>query len=368
MLKQLLLSTCLFASLVADVKEEVLTPPRLDAENIQGYITCVRPMREGVFRIEAETISNKLIIHNYGHGGSGWTLLPGSVNHAIKLFTDAQASNEKLKKNKKVTVIGAGCNGLLTAIRLKQAGYDVKIVAERVRDLTSHKAAGLLAPVSMKTSPEAQAQVDAIGFDAFSYYKKQAESTQPEFKGISFMPVYVIGDEEGAGLYPLVNAGHMAQPEDVKIRFEGGATHEAKKFMTIFMNTKILMKELSKKVKQLKIPIIRKKVKEFAEIETAAIFNCSGLGARGFGDEKMIPVQGHLIALKKEPIRKLQYMIYAKMKVDGEYRYVYFMPKAGGTLGGTFIEGEESYTSNQQEFGKILERSKTFFFGTSDTK
>lgn len=363
MLKQFLISTCLCASLAADVKEEVLTAPRLDPVNIKEYVTCVRPMREGIFRIEAETINDKFIVHNYGHGGSGWTLLPGSVNHALKLYTDAQEKDEKLKKNKKITVIGAGCNGLLTAIRLKQAGYDVKIVAERVRDLASHKAAGLLAPVSMKTSPEEQVKVDAIGFDAFAYYKKQAESTNPEFKGISFMPVYVIGDEEGAGLYPLVNAGHMDKPEDVKIRFENGASHEAKKFRTIFMNTKILMKELSKKIKELKIQIIRKKVKEFAELDTPVVFNCAGLGAKGFGDNKMIPVQGHLMSLKKQPMRKLQYMIYAKMKVDGEYRYVYFMPKAGGTLGGTFIEGEGELNTNQGEFDKLLKRSKTFFFG-----
>lgn len=363
MIKQFLLSVVLCASLSAEMKEEVLTPPQLDPVNMKEYVTCVRPMREGIFRIEAETVGDKFVVHNYGHGGSGWTLLPGCVNHALKLFSDAQAKDAKLKKNKKVTVIGAGCNGLLTAIRLKQAGYDVKIVAERVRDLASNKAAGLLAPVSMKTSPEEQAKVDAIGIDAFTYYKKQAESKTPEFQGISFMPVYVIGDEEGAGLYPLVDAGHMEKPEDVKIRFENGAAHEAKKFRTIFMNTKILMKELGKKVRELKIPILRKKVKDFAELETSVVFNCSGLGAKGFGDDKMIPVQGHLISLKKEPIRKLQYMIYAKLKVDGEYRYVYFMPKAGGTLGGTFIEGEGELNTNQGEFEKILQRSKTFFFG-----
>ena len=35
---------------------------------------CLRPFRAQGPRIEAETIGDALVVHNYGHGGSGWSL------------------------------------------------------------------------------------------------------------------------------------------------------------------------------------------------------------------------------------------------------------------------------------------------------
>jgi hypothetical protein len=37
-------------------------------------IAGVRPFRNGSYRLEAETIGSKFIVHNYGHGGAGITL------------------------------------------------------------------------------------------------------------------------------------------------------------------------------------------------------------------------------------------------------------------------------------------------------
>ena len=37
-------------------------------------IAGVRPYRSGSYRLDAETISGKFIVHNYGHGGAGITL------------------------------------------------------------------------------------------------------------------------------------------------------------------------------------------------------------------------------------------------------------------------------------------------------
>src|SRR6202049_2998669 len=37
-------------------------------------IAGVRPYRNGSYRLDAETIGNKFIVHNYGHGGAGITL------------------------------------------------------------------------------------------------------------------------------------------------------------------------------------------------------------------------------------------------------------------------------------------------------
>jgi hypothetical protein len=42
-----------------------------------------------------ETSSSRLkqlIAHNYGHGGSGWTLAPGSARHVNRLINDELAA------------------------------------------------------------------------------------------------------------------------------------------------------------------------------------------------------------------------------------------------------------------------------------
>ena len=36
--------------------------------------------REGGPRVEAERAGGKLLLHNYGHGGGGWTLAPDAPN------------------------------------------------------------------------------------------------------------------------------------------------------------------------------------------------------------------------------------------------------------------------------------------------
>ena len=48
--------------------------PGLTFEDIIGVNTGLRPFRVGGPRVEAEEIGGKRILHNYGHGGSGWTL------------------------------------------------------------------------------------------------------------------------------------------------------------------------------------------------------------------------------------------------------------------------------------------------------
>ena len=47
---------------------------RFDPVAPGACIAGVRPYRNGSYRLEAETIANKFIVHNYGHGGCGITL------------------------------------------------------------------------------------------------------------------------------------------------------------------------------------------------------------------------------------------------------------------------------------------------------
>src|SRR5271165_6991455 len=77
-----------------------LVPVRASPDRITRITVCTRPFRAQGPRLEAERIGTKLIVHNYGHGGSGWSLSWGSSSIAVQ---KALAGGER-----DIAVIGCG--------------------------------------------------------------------------------------------------------------------------------------------------------------------------------------------------------------------------------------------------------------------
>ena len=340
-----------------------LTPPHLSPDNVDQHITCIRPKRSGGARIQQERLANKLIIHNYGHGGFGWTLLPGSVLHALSLLQEAIKHDPALTNPKKITVVGAGCMGLLTAIFLHEQGWDVTIIAEQTEQLTSHKAAGSLAVIAIKSSLENQALMNQVAIDSYVFYKNLARTPNPRFPGVTALPAYMIHEGTPDYRYPLITAGVMAQPEDVVVNFGNDVTYNAKKFDTFFLDTIVLMQAFTNKVLTYNIPIVKKKITNIAEIETTIIFNCSGLGARAWDAKAIVPVQGHLVRVKNQPQAAFDYIIFAHIKIDGKLREISWTPKDGGLLGGSAINYEDRLDTNAHVGDEIMVRARKFFGG-----
>src|SRR6185369_6308566 len=99
-------------------------------------------------------------------------------------------------------------------------------------------------------------------------------------------------------------------------------------------------------------------------------FNCSCNGAKQLShDDKMVSVQGHLIMLKHENPKDVNYMMlvyFGKDKTKNNQditRSFYFFPKRlvgsklddVGVIGGTFVENADSSTPNNEEFEIMLE-------------
>jgi D-amino-acid oxidase len=60
--------------------------PSLAGMKIRHEGVCLRPGRESV-RLERETLPDgRLVIHNYGHGGSGWTVAWGCAESVVSLL------------------------------------------------------------------------------------------------------------------------------------------------------------------------------------------------------------------------------------------------------------------------------------------
>ena len=62
-----------------------LPPVRVSADREIRTVVGLRPFRRNGFRVEAETIGDTLIVHNYGHGGGGITLSWGTSKLAVDL-------------------------------------------------------------------------------------------------------------------------------------------------------------------------------------------------------------------------------------------------------------------------------------------
>src|SRR3984885_15097389 len=60
-----------------------LAPVRASTERRTRITVCTRPFRAQGPRLDTEQIGAKLVVHNYGHGGSGWSLSWGSSGVAV---------------------------------------------------------------------------------------------------------------------------------------------------------------------------------------------------------------------------------------------------------------------------------------------
>src|SRR5450755_4604920 len=118
-----------------------LMPVRADLDRIFRVTVCSRPFRAAGPRLEVERVGDKTVVHNYGHGGSGWSLSWGSSSIAVE---KAMAMGER-----DVAVIDCGALGLTSAILLQQAGAGVTIYAkDRPPEVRSARATGSWTPDS----------------------------------------------------------------------------------------------------------------------------------------------------------------------------------------------------------------------------
>ena len=352
-----------------------IVPPRLDEAYLGERMLCHRPMRHGAPNLSIQQDGARTIAHNYGHGGSGWTLAPGSAHYVVGLAEEAAQIGEG-SRTEPVVVLGAGVIGLFTAFELVQRGFsDVTVIADRFESLTSHNAGGLLAPVSMDNKPEMQVIIDRIGVDAYRFYARVARGEFAEFTGGAvIVPTYFEKRSE-SGLEPYV--GVVMQPaKDVVLDFGNGTQRPMVAYDDgIFIDTAVMMQDL-KDVLQDRVRFKKKKIVSFDELSANLIFDCTGLGAGALNnDPDVVSVQGHLIMLKDQTPQDLQYMIlvyFGEDTTDSGHkvkRSFYQFPKHLldaaandiGVVGGTFIEGATIDTPNVKEFDIMLAGAKRFY-------
>ena len=104
-----------------------IVTPIFKAENLEKIFTKIEDYRIGGIRMEHEEINGKNIFHNYGHGSSDFALSSGTAFLMTKLF-----ATHVVDRTAQSAVIGAGINGLLTAIELSKMKTPVTIYTEKI--------------------------------------------------------------------------------------------------------------------------------------------------------------------------------------------------------------------------------------------
>src|SRR3989442_1319183 len=118
-----------------------LAPVRASWDRVIRTTVGLRPHRDSGFVLRAEKLDEKLLVHNYGHGGAGMSLSWGTGYMAAEAATEHE--------QRRAAVIGCGVVGLTSARQLQRRGFDVTIYAMSVPpDTTSNMSLAGFTPTS----------------------------------------------------------------------------------------------------------------------------------------------------------------------------------------------------------------------------
>lgn len=335
------------------------SPVRVSRDRIIREIVGLRPFRSEGYVVEAQRVGNKLLIHNYGHGGAGITLSWGTATQAVDLLKDfpqpAPARRTARTSPRRFAVIGCGVNGLSTA-RMLQRRYSEGpgTVTIYARDLppetTSNIAAGYWSPVAL-FDHDAVSQKWTEQFRAAARISNRAYQllVGPEY-GVRWLDIFTHHRNE-ASLQGELPGGDDLYPNRIIHRDPANyfGVPIVRQYSSMIIETPIYLRQLLRDFYNAGGRLV---VKEFRTREEAmrlaepVIFNCSGLGARTlFGDEKLIPVRGQLEVLLPQP--------------EIDYGYIgpgHMFPRSDGIfLGGTFDPNDWSLAVNPEHSNRILD-------------
>jgi len=311
-----------------------LAPLRMSADRITRITVCLRPFRAAGPRLDVETVGDKRVVHNYGHGGSGWSLSWGSSTIA--------ARNALEGGTKDVAVIGCGALGLTSALLLQRAGARVTIYAkERTPQTRSFRATGTWSP----DSRIADADKVAPGFPAL--WEEMARTSYAAYQtllGLPGEPVswsdrYTLSDGAGlgGGRPHVEGAVHFAEygerlhgivpgfrdlsasehPFPVAHVRHGVSMQFNVTDLAHMLTSDFLMEGGRIETMTFDTPA------DLARLKEPVVVNCTGYGARAlWKDETITPVRGQIAWLAPQP--EVRYGLY--------YKHVSVLPRPDGIV------------------------------------
>jgi D-amino-acid oxidase len=290
-----------------------LAPVRAELDRLFDITVCLRPFRAAGPRLDAEQLGDTLVVHNYGHGGSGWSLSWGSSTIAVQKAMSGSPGE--------VAVIGCGALGLTSAILAQHAGARVTIYArELLPETRSARATGSWTP----DSRIALADTAPAGFAAlWEQMARTSFKTYRRYLGLPGNPVewtdrYYLSDRSPQEPAPpsvenrLDFAQYIDSIRDLTPRAQSlppesspfpaqNVRHTSLMMFNIADYGHTLMNDFltaGGKIRRMEFHAPA----DLTQLKEKVVINCPGYGARAlWRDESIVPVRGQIGWLIPQP-------------------------------------------------------------------
>lgn len=325
-------------------------------DRITEIYACLRPFRLSGPRIETQRLGNKLLVHNYGHGGSGWSLSWGASKLALQLL---QKTAETISH---VAVIGCGPMGLTSAILAQRAGLSVALYAKEIPpQVSSMGATGHWSPDSQFCAAQYASQWGSrwIEMADFSYGMYQGLLGLPGdpvewYHGykLSNSPFDSTPSREEPDFAKFNNSNRRYQPIQVDLSPDEHpfSYPYVRRWQNLLFNinsyARLLLSDFLTAGGKIHIRNFER-VDELLSLPEKAIINATGYGARAlFNDTDMVAIRGQTARLIQQP--DVKYAIRAEDFL--------FLPRRDGLVV-QYIDRAGSY-NNSDDRPDFLEASE----------
>jgi D-amino-acid oxidase len=336
-----------------------LPPVHASWDRIIRTTVGLRPHRDAGFVLKADKLDDKLLIHNYGHGGAGMSLAWGTGLMAAELATEHQA--------RQAAVIGCGSVGLTCARQLQRRGFDVTIYAMAVPPyVTSNMSLAGFTPASgLVENDRRTPQWDAQYRRAADISYRQLQLLAGPHYGVSWLDNYSLVDDPnnrpqaGTPERPSLNAGLNVGSEVLGPGEHPFPTKYAIVSPQIRIEPSIYLDNLVRDFQLWGGRIVIRKFdapRELAALREPIVVNCTGLGAKDlFNDQELVPLKGQLTVMA--PQSEVNYHTNGGVPpVPGASLGIHMMARNDGIiLGGTSQRGIWTMEPDEEERKRVVD-------------
>jgi glycine/D-amino acid oxidase-like deaminating enzyme len=335
-----------------------LPPVKASWDRVIRTTVGLRPHRDAGFVLKADRLDDKLLVHNYGHGGAGMSLAWGTGLMAAEFATE--------HPSRQAAVIGCGSVGLTCARQLQRRGFDVTIYALAVPpNVTSNMSLAGFTPTSGLVENDRRTPGwDAQYLRAADIAYRQLQLLAGPHFGVSWLDNYTLADDlpsqqEESSERPSLQARFNIGREVYGPGEHPFATKYAIRSPQIRIEPSIYLENLMRDFMLFGGHIVMRKFdspRDLMTLREPIVMNCTGLGARDlFGDQELVPLKGQLTVMVPQP--EVQYHTNGGVPpVPGASLGIHMMARSDGiVLGGTSQRGVWTMEPDEAERKRVVD-------------